>query len=112
MDAPPTVATGDVKQDPRWVVWVYKGVCAFQIWILGMVVCADIAIIMVDGEGMEELGAAIWGFLIGAILGLIAAIAFLWAPVPRRGALKFLVVALLFGAWMTGLGIMEILDNV
>jgi hypothetical protein len=63
-----------------------------------------------DASGFEGLGAAFRGFFFGGIVGLVGAGAFLFAPLPKRAAVRWGILAGLAALVVAMLGVQEMFD--
>ncbi len=90
----------------------YRAGAALLIFLVATAAGGAVGLVWVgpDADGWEALGAAIWGMLVGAIVGVIAAVAFLFSPLPRHALTRWIIVAVLVGLFFGALGIQEIYD--
>src|SRR5688500_1652331 len=63
-----------------------------------------------DAEGFDALGAAIWGMLVGSVVGVILAVEFLFLPLPQSIVTRLIIVAAFAILFCAALGIQGLYD--
>lgn len=89
---------------------LYLAAGAVQVVLAAIVVSMDVALALTPSGGLDALGAALRGLVVGAVVGAVAAVLFLRLPVPARAGSRAVVLAALLVAWVGGLALMEWLD--
>ncbi|HUR25455.1 MAG TPA: hypothetical protein VM327_05515 [Candidatus Thermoplasmatota archaeon] len=91
--------------------WMYRVSGGLLVSVAAALLGSDIGLVWARGkDGWAALGAALWGFLGGAAVGLAGAIAFVCARPPSRALHRGVVMATLSAFVVLALVAQEALD--
>lgn len=92
--------------------WAYRIAGAVLVWAATSLTGANIGLVVAGpgSNGLDLLGAALVGFMAGAVAGLALAMWFAWRSPPAGAVRRTAVLALLLGFAALALGIQEALD--
>lgn len=92
--------------------WGYRIGGGLLVWVAAALAGADAGLLWAgqDADGFEALGAAIWGFLLGAAVGVAGGILFGIANPPARALHRWLVLGVLAVVAVLSLALQEAID--